>query len=197
MASVRRAFAWLVAVPLVLGGAQLAHAVDYWLIAPDAHERAELLAGTGHGYFSYLPFAVALLGGLLIAGFVAVSCEAGRGRAAVALDRWPLALLPLATFVLQEHVERFLHDGAFPWHAVADPTFALGLVVQIPFAIASYAIARLLLRAAEAIGCARTRRRKLRPVGRGAPSPFSVNLVRRSPLASGHPSRGPPQLTPA
>ena len=131
---------------------ELAHAVDYWLVSPDAHERSELLAGSGHGYFSYLPFAVALCVALLVAGLVAVARAAGRGRPAFSLDPWPLAVLPIATFVLQEHLERYLHDGAFPWHAVSEPTFALGLVLQIPFAIAAYMVARLLLRAAEAIG---------------------------------------------
>ena len=87
----------------------------------DAHERSELLAGSGHGYFSYLPFAVALCVALLVAGLAAVIRAAGHGRPAYSLDPWPLALLPIATFVLQEHLERYLHDGAFPWHAVAGP----------------------------------------------------------------------------
>jgi hypothetical protein len=194
---VRRALAWLLAVPLVLGGAQLAHAVDYWLIAPDGHERSELLAGTGHGYFSYLPFAVALLGGLLVAAFVAVSWDAGRGGTAAPLDRWPLALLPFATFVLQEHLERHLHDGAFPWHAAGDPTFALGLVLQIPFAVAAYFAARLLLRAADALGRLRTTKPSLRAAAESALPVLVADLVRRHPLADGHSSRGPPQHAPA
>jgi hypothetical protein len=184
-------FAWLVAVPLVLGGAQLAHAVDYWLIAPDPHGRAELLAGTGHGYFAYLPFIVALFGGLLVAGVVAVSRDVARGNTAVALDRWPLALLPLFTFVLQEHLERLLHDGAFPWHAVAEPTFALGLSLQIPFAIAAYVVARLLLRVAEAIGLGRPPARRW-PRALSLPSQLPVDPAPAAPLVAGHPVRGPP-----
>ena len=185
------------AVPLVLGGAQLAHAADYWLIAPDAHERAELLAGTGHGYFSYLPFAVALFAALVVAGFVAASFDARRRATSVALDRWPLALLPFATFALQEHVERHLHDGAFPWHAAGDPTFALGLVLQIPFAVAAYVAARLLLRAADALGRIRTTKLSLRPAAERPLPVLIADLVRRHPLADGHSSRGPPQLAPA
>jgi hypothetical protein len=183
---------WLLAVPIVLAGAQLAHAVDYWLIAPDAHERAELLDGTGHGYFSYLPFAVALLAGLALASFAAVSWDARRGGRAAVLDRWPLALLPLATFVVQEHLERYLHDGTFPWSAVVEPTFLVGFVLQIPFALAAYFVARLLLRVADAIGRARRDRIAPRPAGLGALAPASVALARRNPLAGGHPSRGPP-----
>ena len=193
----RRALAWLVAVPLVLGGAQLAHAVDYWLVSPDAHERSELLAGSGHGYFSYLPFAVALCVALLVAGLAAVIRAAGHGRPAYSLDPWPLALLPIATFVLQEHLERYLHDGAFPWHAVAGSTFVLGLVLQIPFATAAYAVARLLLRAAEAIGSARVSPRKLRPAVLRDLAPAPVDLPSLEPLAGGHPARGPPHLLPA
>jgi hypothetical protein len=188
---VRRFVAWLVALPLVLAGAQGGHAVDYWLVAPSAHERAELLAGTGHAYFSYLPFFVALAGGLVVIGFVWVTGEAHRGRYAVPFDRWPLALLPLATFVLQEHVERYLHDGAFPWQAIAEPTFALGFVLQIPFAIAAYVAARLLLRAAEAMG-AFLRDRPATWVVDGVLTPSVVDLPSPAPLAGGHPVRGPP-----
>ncbi len=194
----RRALAWLVAVPLVLGGAQLAHAVDYWLVAPDAHERSELLAGSGHGYFSYLPFAVALCVALLVAGLVAVTRAAGHGRPAFSLDPWPLALLPIATFVLQEHLERYLHDGAFPWHAVAGPTFALGPRAPDPVrdrrvcgrTRCSFAPPRQSARRAcprESFG---------RPCSRDlAPAP--VDLPSPEPLAGGHPARGPPHLLPA
>ena len=35
----RRSLAWLVAVPLMLAGSQLAHAVAYRLVYPQAHER--------------------------------------------------------------------------------------------------------------------------------------------------------------
>jgi hypothetical protein len=189
---VRRVVAWLIALPLVLAGAQLAHVVDYWLVAPDAHERAELLAGTGHDYFSYFPFVVALAGGLVVIGFVWVTGEAHRGRSTVPFDRWPLALLPLATFVLQEHVERYAHDGAFPWHAITAPTFALGFVLQIPFAIAAYVAARLLLRAAEAVGrLFQKRPRSWQPVG-AALVPSIVDLPPTAALAGGHPARGPP-----
>lgn len=197
MARVRRAFVWLVAVPVVLGGAQLAHAADYWLIAPDAHERAELLAGTGHGYFQYLPFVVALFGALLVAGFVAVSWSTGCGATPVPRDRWLLGSLPVITFVLQEYLERFLHDGAFPWSTAMEPAFALGLVLQVPFAIVAYGIARLLLRAAEAIGRRCLRRRQVRPPVPALLVPAPVDLPRLASLASGYPSRGPPRLAPA
>jgi hypothetical protein len=194
---VRRFLVWLVALPLVLAGAQLAHAVDYWLIAPDAHERSELLAGSGHAYFSYLPFFVALAGGLLVAGFVAVAVEARGARAVRPLDCWPLAVLPLATFVLQEHLERYVHDGAFPWHAVTERTFAVGLVLQIPFAIAAYVLTRLLLRAAESLGRLSVPRPRFRRVAVHVLAPATVDAPIIAPLASGHPARGPPALTPA
>jgi hypothetical protein len=190
----RRFVAWLVALPLALAGAQLAHAVDYWLVAPSAHERAELLAGTGHSYFSYLPFLVALAGGLVVIGYVWVTGEAHRGYYSVPFDRWPLALLPLATFVLQEHVERYVHDGAFPWQAITEPTFALGFCLQIPFAIAAYIAARLLLRAAEAIGrLLRGRPRTWVVVEVLRPS--VADLLATAPTAGGHRPRGPPVLS--
>jgi hypothetical protein len=195
---VRRLLAWLVVIPLSLGGAQLAHAFDYWLVAPSAHERSELLAGSGHAYFAYLPFAVALLGAMLVAALVAVGWQSGRGRRVIATDGRLLATLPLATFALQEYLERHLHDGAFPWLAFAEPTFVVGLVLQLPFALAAYAVARVLVRAAEAIGAALVRRRAARPTSTVAMlAPVSALLWPRSPLAGGRPSRGPPLLSPA
>ncbi len=135
---------------------------------------------------------------MLAAALVAVSWQAGRGERHVAIDRRLLAILPLATFVLQEYLERHLHDGAFPWLAFAEPTFVLGFVLQLPFALAAYGVARLLVRAAEAIGAALARPRAARPTSAVAIlAPASVLLPLRSPLASGHPSRGPPLLFPA
>jgi hypothetical protein len=183
---------WLLAVPLVLGGAQLAHAVDYWLIAPDAHERSELLAGSGHGYFSYLPFAAALLAGLAVASFVAISCEAHRGRTAALLDYWPLAFLPFATFVVQEHLERYLHDGAFPWTAVAEPTFLVGFFLQIPFAVAAFVAARLLMRVAQAVGRLTWERARSWPDADGAVASPVVHLPRVALLTGGPSARSPP-----
>jgi hypothetical protein len=56
--------------------------------------------------------------------------------------------------VLQEVLELSLHTGQFGWRAALAPTFLPGLALQLPFALAAYLMARLLLRAAERIGVA-------------------------------------------
>jgi hypothetical protein len=146
----------LVAVSLTLGlaaaGAQLAHALTYRLVEPDAHARDHLLAETGHSYLELAPMGLAVVLALVTLGLLweAAGVRAGR-RGAPLRPALFLAAAP-ATFVLQEHLERLLHDGAFPWTAVAEPTFVLGLLLQLPFALAAYAAGRLLLRAARAVG---------------------------------------------
>jgi hypothetical protein len=74
------------------------------------------------------------------------------------------------------------------------PTFRIGLVLQLPFALLAYVVARLLLRVADEVGTAlrrfveRVRTSGLSPVW----SPFQLVPLRVPVLADGHASRGPP-----
>jgi hypothetical protein len=186
----RRALAWLVAMPLMAAATLAAHALDYRLVAPDAGARATLLAATGHSYEAWLPFALAVLSASAVVALAGGAAELRRGtpRPAVA----PFLVLPSLAFVLQEHLERFLHDGAFPWHAVADPTFARGLALTLPFGFAAYFAARVVLLVARAVALA------FEPAGFSAPpvaaiaQPRPVALARARVLASRHATRGPP-----
>lgn len=189
----RAALAWFLSVPLALLGSQLAHAADYRLIEPSAHERAEMLAGTGHGYFNYSLFFGALIGAATVAAFVALVSDAHRGRVHRVPPCYPLVLLPLLTFVFQEHLERALHDGHFPLTAAIDPTFVVGLALQLPIALAMFGVARLLLRTAQALGRALADAPVV-PVLRLTPlwTPTPIVLPRTSPLSSGRTGRGPP-----
>jgi hypothetical protein len=56
-------------------------------------------------------------------------------------------------FVLQEHIELLLHDGGVPVGALVAPTFVAGLVLQAPFALVGYLVARALLRLADGLRC--------------------------------------------
>ena len=146
-----RAAAWLLSLPVALAGSAAAHGLAYHLVEPDAHERAHLLAASGHGYLGQLRVLAAAAVALVLAGFVRQAALAARGREAPG-PPLVVALVPPLAFVLQEHLERALHDGAFPAGALFEPTLLVGLALQLPFALLALAVARLLVRAAAALG---------------------------------------------
>jgi len=190
----RRGLVWVVSVPLLVAGTEAAHALAYRIAYPDPVERSYALAASGHGYLAHLPLALAV--GLALAG-CALALHGSRARRGALLDSTvparAFAVLPPVTFALQEHLERLLHGGGIPFDAVLEPTFLLGVVLQLPFALLAYLLVRLLLGAAERIGV------RLRPAPRRAPSrpatrrrPPPVALPRLAPLAAGASGRGPP-----
>jgi hypothetical protein len=148
----RRSLAWLVSVPLILAGSQVAHVLAYRWVYPDAHVRLLALVRTGHGYMSLLPFALGVAGAVTALSLCVGVVDAARGRHARPLPAWAFAVLPLAAFVLQEHLELWLYSGVVPWREAAAPTFLPGLALQLPFGAAAYLFARLLLRTAERLG---------------------------------------------
>jgi hypothetical protein len=194
----RRGLAWLVSLPLILAGSQVAHVLAYRWVYPDARVRLAELLRTGHGYMSLLPFALGVAGAVTLLSLVVSAADATRGRRGRPLPPWAFALLPLLVFTVQEHLERWLYSGVVPWHEVSVPTFLPGLALQLPFGAAAYVVARLLLRAAERVGRAlapllppRRRSPVLLPVG----PPTAAPVVLRSPLISrGLAKRGPPLL---
>ena len=189
----RRGLAWALAVPLMLAGSQAAHALAYHFVYPQAHLRLRILGATGHGYLTWLPLVLALAGAAALAALAATAADAARGRPARALPACGFALLPPLAFVLQELLELSLHTGTFAWQALLAPTFLPGLLLQLPFALAAYAAARLLLRAAQRLGraCAA---RPPRPIA------FTQPVVARAAVAPLRPGvagarlakRGPP-----
>lgn len=191
-----RGLSWLLAVPLTIAASQVGHGLAYRTVSPDAHARAHLLEESGHAYLQHLPLALGLLSVLAAFALIAqVRAAIGR-RAGIGLARLPFAAVPPAVFMLQEHFERLLHDGSFPLAAVAEPTFLLGLVFQLPFALLAFGVARLLIRVADEIGFALggSARPALEPLRLVAVTPEAF-LSRLNPLALGYPQRGPP-LTP-
>jgi len=191
----RRSLAWLVAVPLMLAGSQAAHVLAYRWVYPQAHVRLHVLVETGHGYMTLLPLALGAAGAILLLSLAASAADAARGRGPRALPAWAFALLPLVGFTLQEYLERWLAAGTFPWHAASAPTFLPGLVLQLPFGLLAYFVARLLLRVAERVGRAfapAPAARRLAPPSETAPP--APALVRPSLLSCGLAKRGPPAL---
>lgn len=147
----RRAIAWAVALPLAVIGSQFAHSADYRILAPNADERAHLLAETGHGYMAHLPLALALA---TVAVGLALVAEA-RQRGPVdsrGLRARHFGLMAPLVFCCQELFERLAHDGTLSFASVLQSTFVLGLALQIPFALVAFGLSWLLLRAARAVG---------------------------------------------
>jgi hypothetical protein len=159
------------------------------LVVPAA-ERGRILAETGHSYFR----AADLLILCVIITLAGLALCVVSGTAHRTPSPRTLALLPPIGFVVQEHVERLAVSGSFPTHLVAEPRFLLGLLLQIPFALAALVFARLLVTFARSL--ARS------PRGTGRPNLVSVELswprvVNRRPprlsaLALGHCERAPP-----
>ncbi len=131
----RIALVLLLTVPLTAAGTLTAHAAAYALLGAPSE-------GV-HGYLAHLPQLLAILA-LPVLLALAI---AGRARAPRA---WPVAVVALAAFVVQEHVERLAHTGELPF-LLDRPVFLLGLALQLPFALAAWLLARLLIRVAGAL----------------------------------------------
>jgi hypothetical protein len=162
-------------------------------VTPNAEERAHELAESGHAYLAYVPLALAVCTVVVLVGLIVELGHAVRDRSVARPSAVPFAILAPAIFVCQEHFERLVHDGVFPWGAALDRTFVVGLLLQLPFAVAAYAVARLFLRVVRSLG---------RLMGGPPPAPLPTVFlgspaarlyVPRVPvLALGYGSRGPP-----
>ena len=185
----RRRLAWLVALPAMLTGSQLAHAVAYRWVYPEAHVRLLRMAATGHGYFTWLPLALGVAGSVAAVALVATGLDAARGRPIRDVPAFAFGVLPPLAFVLQEFLELSLHLGRPTWQFAAAPTFLPGLLLQLPFAVLAYLAARALLRAAEHVGRALATHRRPRP---SATSVTPILALRARLLPSRCLARAPP-----
>jgi hypothetical protein len=190
----RGLIAWLLTLPLTGGGLFLAHDLSYRAVEPHTHDRATLLEGTGHGYLEHLPLAAAFGLSLLLVTLALIAAQAARGVAAARLRVWPFAALPPLVFVVQEHAERAVHTGEVPLSAALEPTFALGLLLQAPFALVAFLLARALLAVAERVGALLARAAAAQSLTIFAPRPRNAELVTRRALARGWAGRAPPSL---
>jgi hypothetical protein len=171
------------------------HALAYRLAIPDAHARADALAHSGHGYFGYAPLALTICFGLLLIALAIRALAAFRGAPSRPAASPVLVLLPPLAFALQEHLERLIYSGHVSWTTALQPTFLLGLALQLPFACAALLIAWALDSVAHAVGqalAAATPRPRLEfrvPVPALAPA-----VPRATGLARGYGERAPPLL---
>ena len=86
---------------------------------------------------------------LVFAVAAAVMRDAGRGYSIGSIALWPFAVMPVAGYALQEVVERVGAGHGNLSAILAEPTMVVGLALQLPFALAAYAIARFILRTAQ------------------------------------------------
>jgi hypothetical protein len=134
-------------------GSQVAHALAYVWVYPQAHVRLSALLSSGHGYLlgaaGYLPLLLGVLGAVELVAVGWVLAGTVRRSLQRPVPPWAFALLPIVGFTLQEILERWLSSGRFPWWVVLAPTFRIGLALQVPFALLAFALVRLLTRTAE------------------------------------------------
>jgi hypothetical protein len=192
-----RVAGWVLALPLAVASWLGAHCLSYWLVSPGAEEHMGLHADHGHAWFGYGP-SLAIWGlALVVAGVALCVGEGQRGRRPSGPPALLFALLPTAGFVVQEHVERVIGTGSIPVDLAAEPTFLVGLALQVPFALAALLLTRALY--AIGFGLGRTIAAELslgRPLRYGPPAllqlPASATPVSPSVLALGHGQRAPP-----
>jgi hypothetical protein len=189
-----RGAVWMPSLPLAAVGWLAAHSVAYVLVVPDHDHRAQLLSDSGHGYLGLAPLIVACAITLVVAGLALAIHDGLRGKSRARVPVWPVALVPPLGFAVQEHLERLIELNAFPVGAVLEPTFLVGLALQLPFALAAVMLARVVLALGHRIGRALAARRSARPGAHPRswrlPRWLRPRLVR--PLASGHGERAPP-----
>jgi hypothetical protein len=193
----RRRVVWVLSLPLAAGGWLAAHFLAYLLVAPEAGHGTQLLSEAGHGYLRVSPLLAACAITLVVAGLALAIREGMRdGGAPARVPVWPIALVPPLGFAFQEHLERIIELNAFPFGAALEPTFIVGMAIQVPFAVGAVLLARAVLALGHALG--RRLARKTQPPTCVAPPPLPAppdpELARPSILATGHGERAPPLL---
>jgi hypothetical protein len=173
--------AWLVSLPVALAGCLAAHVVAYAVAPPAAASHAT------HRYLEHLP----VVGGAALAVVLGAAIwHALRGRTGSRPSPWLFALLPPLAFALQEHLERL----AQPVLLAADPTFLLGLALQLPFGLLAWLLAHAILRAADALGARLASPPRPRVTVALRLAPVAVAAPSRT-FAPGAPLRGPPVVS--
>jgi hypothetical protein len=188
----RHRHAWLLSIAVAASGALAAHALAYRLVEPDAERRRHLLEETGHGYLDLKLFG-AFLTAVALVGFIARVFAGGRRAGAPPL--WLFALAPPLGFVLQEQAEHALHSNALSVDPLLAPTFLIGLLLQVPFALAALLAARTLLATADALAAGLGSPPRLAPApdaGLALPVCFSVPAA--PTLIGARGQRAPPHL---
>ena len=151
MRAMRLRVAWVLSLSLMVMGALVAHALAYRLVSPAHHMGGHAPAEEVHGYLGGMQLCLAICGAVAVV--TAFASLLGRLRAARGLlaPLWAFAVVPPLGFAIQEHLEHVLETGSLPYAAALDPAFLVGLLLQLPFALAAYFAGRAVLALAVAI----------------------------------------------
>ena len=185
-----RIWLWASAFAALVG----AHALTFWVAAPDHHDRAELLHETGHGSWTSL---FVLAGAAFVAAIVALGNRwASPSDRAVPYGRlirfaWKrLAPLQVAGFVALECTERAFAHGS-PLEALSEPLVLWGLALQVLAALLCGLLLAAFTRLVRRLREAGARHERRTAVEFAAPSDF---IVPRSVARRAWSPRGPPPL---
>ncbi|MGH3052508.1 MAG: hypothetical protein ACRDM8_06060 [Gaiellaceae bacterium] len=163
----RQRLSWLLFVPLTAIGGLVAH-VAVQAVAVPAHHGARM--PHSHIDIGHWPLCAAVCG---VVGLAGLALAGVRGRPA-RVPLWVFALVPPVGFAVQEEIFALSQGLATPSAGLG---LALGLVLQIPFALAALVCARLLVTFAVVLA------RRLGSAGR--PKLVSVELS-WPPVSHGH-----------
>jgi hypothetical protein len=143
----------LTVLGLALGGVVAGHALTYLVIRPDARQRTDLLAATGHSYLH--PVAGVLLTCAAVALVAFVIGRLIEGRSSSRRLSRDLVTLQVAAFVGMEIAERVAAGAPLSDLARILP---LGIAIQVVIAIAIGALLHRLARGLESAIAAVTAR---------------------------------------
>lgn len=186
----RSRVAWLLSLPLSAAGMVLAHELA-WELGSHEHE-----AEAAHGYLQYGAIFAALGAALVV---VAATTQLVNGVTGAGVARAPsartFAVVPVVGFMLQEHLEHIVAARELELTFFLSTPFLLGLALQLPFMVAAFVVARLILglvaRAVRALGTL--------DVLPGLTSlrvlvPLRTELPPQPAVAGCHTGRAPPRL---
>jgi hypothetical protein len=188
----RRRLPWLLGLPLMIAGSLTAHVLGRLISSAHTLEQAEVPESTP---LRLLPILAAFMSFALVVGGAWLWSRAVQRPWRGVSATWFLIAPPVA-YAAGEWAERLLHGTGPAIHEAHDANIALGLLLQVPFALLAYVAARSLLAVGRRVISALRRwsppprlRDACRPMlsRRGAPLRRSVHAVARS-------VRGPPPL---
>ena len=181
---------------VAVGGVVLAHWLAYVLAVPSAHERAEVLAASGHSYW-VLAIKLAVVLGLTTFGTLFLRHIGGpaRGKESeqgpFSLITARLSLLQVLAFTAMEVTERLV-VGAPVAHLFQHRIFLMGLALQLIVAFAGALLLLWFSRAAERVAEALGRSRLPRPAAVRAIRIEFQTASPVDPVGGGVGLRGPP-----